>query len=299
LPDGPEGEYIADRLADESLRFIDEAKDGPFYLNLWQYAVHAPYQSKEEYREHFEERKDTRGVQDNAVMGAMIKSLDECVGRILDKLEALDLMKSTIILFSSDNGGNMYDRTDREGQNLGAWAPEGRTPTSNAPLRSGKGSVYEGGVRVPTIFHWPGVTEPDSVSEEIVSSIDYYPTLLEMAGIVSAPDRKFDGISITEALRGGKLNREATYCHFPHSPPAVPIQKSSWVRAGDWKLIRFYVRDEYFPNRLELYNLRDDIGEINNLASSKPRLARRLERMLDHHLEEIGAEIPEEEDRQG
>lgn len=153
LPDGPEGEYIADRLTDEAVAFIKDAKDGPFFLNFWQYAVHAPYQGKDEYRSHFERKQDPRGAQDNAVMGAMIKSMDDSLGRVLDSLEELGIADDTIFIFSSDNGGNMYDRTARDGANLGAWAPEGRTPTNNAPLRGGKGSVYEGGIRVPLHLH--------------------------------------------------------------------------------------------------------------------------------------------------
>lgn len=292
LPDGPEGEYIADRLTDEAIAFIEESKDGPFYLNMWQYAVHAPYQGKPEYIAYFEGKKDPRGAQDNAVMGAMIKSMDESLGRILDTLEQLDLMDDTIIIFTSDNGGNMYDRTLRDGTNAGAWAPEGRTPTNNAPLRSGKGSVYEGGVRVPALVYWPGRVETEQVSHEVISSVDYYPTLLEMTGIAPRPEQQFDGTSIVPALLGGALDRETVYCHFPHNPDAVPVQMASWVRRGDHKLIRFYDQDENFPNRLELYDLRLDIGEMNNLAEQEPELARELEAMLDAHLLATGALVP-------
>ncbi len=292
LPDGPEGEYIADRLTDEALKFVEDAKDGPFYLNFWQYAVHAPYQSKEDYRRYFEGKQDPRGAQDNAVMAAMIKSMDESLGRLLDKLEELGLMDHTIILFSSDNGGNMYDRTLRDGKQLGPWAPEGRTPTNNAPLRGGKGSVYEGGVRVPTLIYWPNVTRGDTTSDEIISTIDYYPTLLDMIGVAPRPGQAFDGISVVPALLGRRLRRDALYGHFPHVVPAVPCQPASWIRKGDWKLIRFYQLDESFPNRLELYDLRHDIGEVKNLVASHPRRARDLERLLDKHLEDTHALVP-------
>jgi len=292
LPDGPDGEYIADRLTDEALAFIEASAGKPFFLNFWQYAVHAPYQAKDEYRTYFEGKKDPRGAQHNAVMGAMIKSMDESLGRVLDTLEALGLMDDTIIVFSSDNGGNMYDRTARDGTNLGAWAPEGRTPTNNAPLRGGKGSVYEGGIRVPTMVYWPGVVVPDSVSHEVVSTIDYYPTFLDMAGIPKPEGQVFDGISIVPALSGERLGRPAVFGHFPHHTVAVPCRPASWVRQGDWKLIRFYGTDEAFPNRIELYNLREDIGELYNLAEEHPERVSRLERMLDEHLAETGALVP-------
>ncbi|MBN2309517.1 MAG: sulfatase [Candidatus Hydrogenedentes bacterium] len=292
LPDGPDGEYIADRLTDEALAFIDESKDAPFYLNLWQYAVHAPYQCKEDYRDHFEQKKDPRGAQRNAVMGAMIKSMDESLGRVLDKLEELGLMDNTIIIFSSDNGGNMYDRTMRDGTNLGPMSPEGRTPTNNAPLRSGKGSVYEGGIRVPTMVYWPGKVAGDTVSHEPICSIDFYPTLLDMLDIAPRPGQVFDGISFAPALEGRRLRRRALYGHFPHFTQVVPCRQASWVRAGDWKLIRFYELDENFPNRLELYNLNDDLSEMWNLAEACPKRACDLERMLDRHLAETGALVP-------
>ena len=292
LPDGPEGEYIADRLTDEALAFIEDARDEPFFLNFWQYAVHAPYQCKEEYREYFEKKKDPRGAQHNAVMAAMIRSMDESLGRVLDKLEELGLSENTIIFFSSDNGGNMYDRTARDGANLGAWAPEGRTPTNNAPLRGGKGSVYEGGVRVPTIIYWPGIVKPNTISDEVICSVDFYPTLLEMLDVPARAGHVSDGISIMPALLGKRLDREAIYGHFPHATPAVPCRQASWVRMGDWKLIRFYELDEAFPNRLELYNLKDDIGELNSLAEQQPKRAHTLERMLDGHLTETGALVP-------
>ncbi len=292
LPDGPKGEYIADRLTDEAVSFIEQSKDGPFFLNFWQYAVHAPYQSKEEYRERFETKLDPRAAQDNAVMGAMIKSMDESLGRVLDALERLGLMEDTIVIFSSDNGGNMYDRTARDGTNLGAWAPEGRTPTNNAPLRGGKGSVYEGGIRVPAIIRWPGHTKAGAVSHDVICSIDYYPTLLDMLGIASSAGQRFDGISIVPAVLGEPFRRDALYGHFPHYNPAVPCRPASWVRCGAWKLIRFYELDNNFPNRIELYNLDEDLAEMHNLAEQHPKIARRLESMLDRHLAETGAIVP-------
>ena len=292
LPDGPDGEYIADRLTDEAIAFIEAEKDGPFFLNFWQYAVHAPYQGKDEYRAYFEQKKDPRGAQHNAVMGAMIKSMDESLGRVLDTLERLQLMDDTIIIFTSDNGGNMYDRTARDGTNLGAWAPEGRTPTNNAPLRGGKGSVYEGGIRVPAMVYWPKHPAPGAVSDELVCSIDYYPTLLDMLDLAPRPGQIFDGISIAPLLRGEHLAKRPLFGHFPHEVAAVPCNPASWVHEGDWKLIRFYETSELFPDRIELYDLGKDLGERENLAEAHPRVVRRLEGMLDRHLADTGALVP-------
>jgi len=292
LPDGPEGEYIADRLTDEAVAFIKDSKDKPFFLNFWQYAVHAPYQGKDEYRSYFEAKQDPRGAQDNAVMGAMVKSMDESLGRVLDTLEELDIADDTIFVFSSDNGGNMYDRTARDGTNLGAWAPKGRTPTNNAPLRGGKGSVYEGGIRVPALIRWPGKTRSGTVSNDVISSIDFYPTLLDMLGIEPKPNQIFDGISIVPALLGKQLKRSAIFGHFPHDTPAVPCRAASWVRKDGWKLIRFYEQDDLFPNRIELYNLEDDIAEMHNLAERESGRVRELEALLDRHLAETDALVP-------
>jgi arylsulfatase A-like enzyme len=292
LPDGPAGEYLTDRLTDEAIDFIDESGDQPFFLDLSHYAVHPPFQAKAEYQHYFEGKKDPRGAQHNAVMAAMLKSLDVSVGRLLDHLEARGLMENTAIIFTSDNGGDMFSRITRTGEWLGAWAPEGRMPTNNTPLRLGKGSTYEGGIRVPALVYWPGVAEREAVSHEVISGIDIYPTILDMLGIEPKPGQVIDGVSIAPALKGGRLRREAVYGHYPHSVVTVPAQKASWVRKGDWKLIRFYEQDEYYPDRIELYNLKDDISEMHNLAQERPRRARELEQMLVRHLEETGAMAP-------
>ncbi|MGQ9732110.1 MAG: sulfatase [Candidatus Zipacnadales bacterium] len=286
LPDGPEGEYIADRLTDESLRFLESHRDEPFFLCLWHYSVHAPYQAKEAYIDQYKDRVDPRGKQANPVMAAMIKSMDESIGRVLDKLDALGLTQETIIFFFSDNGGNMYDRVPP-----GNWPP-----TNNAPLRSGKGSIYEGGVRVPLMVCWPGVVKPGSRCSEVVSSVDFYPTILEMVGARPEPNKILDGESLVPLLRRqGKLKREAIFCHFPHGP--VPptgrlCQPCTSVRKGDWKLIRFYETSDDFPNEYELYNLREDIGETNNLAGKRPAIVKELAALIEAFLQETKALVP-------
>jgi len=286
LPDGPEGEYIADRLTDEALAYIEQHRDEPFALFLWHYSVHAPYQAKEELTERYVDRVDPRGKQDDPVMAGMIKSMDESIGRVLDRLDELKLAENTIIVFFSDNGGNEYDRV----------GPREWLPTNNDPLRSGKGSIYEGGIRVPMLVCWPGVVEPGTKCSEVVSSIDFYPTLLEMAGLEPGPAKVLDGESLVPLLRRtGKLRREAVFCHFPHRthpPTGMLCQPCTSVRKGDWKLIRFYDTSDEFPNPYELYNLKDDIGETNNLADRMPLRVKELDTLIDRFLEATGAIVP-------
>ena len=286
LPDGPEGEHIADRLTDEALTYIEQHRDEPFSLFLWHYSVHAPYQAKEELIERYADRVDPRGKQDDPVMAGMLKSMDESIGRVLDRLDELELAENTIIIFFSDNGGNEYDRV----------GPEKWLPTNNDPLRSGKGSIYEGGIRVPMFVCWPGVVEPGTKCSEVVSSIDFYPTLLEMAGVEPKPAKVLDGESLVPLLKQtGKLQREAVFCHFPHRthpPTGMLCQPCTSVRKGDWKLIRFYDTSEEFPNPYELYNLQDDIGETNNLAEQMPLRVKELDALIDRFLEETGAIVP-------
>jgi len=293
LPDGPKGEYITDRLTNEALNFIDKNRNDPFFLCFWHYAVHAPFQAKENLRKAFLDKRDPRSAQHNPVMAAMIKSMDESLGRLLDKLDRLSLAENTIIIFFSDNGGNMYSRVAADGTMYPAQAPQGRRPTNNAPLRSGKGSIYEGGVRVPMLVCWPGTVKNPCICTEPVNSIDFYPTLLDMAGLKPKPGKTLDGLSLLPLLKKtGSLHREALFCHFPHNVPAVPCQAATSVRQGPWKLIRFYDLNENFPNQYELYNLRDDIGEINNLAKEMPEKVRQLDALIDRHLKAVNAIVP-------
>jgi arylsulfatase A-like enzyme len=286
LPDGPEGEYITDRLTDEALDYLEHNQHDPFFLCFWHYAVHAPFQDKEELRKVFLDKKDPRNKQNDPIMAAMIKSMDESLGSLLDKLDELGLADNTIIIFFSDNGGNEYDRV----------GPEQWLPTNNDPLRSGKGSVYEGGVRVPMIVKWPGVVDSGTRTSAIVSSIDFFPTILDMTGASPHQGQILDGLSLAPLLKSGKkLDREAIFCHMPHLVPSVTgvlNEPSTWVRKGPWKLIRFYTTTEEFPNRYELYNLDKDIGETRNLAERRPRKVRELDALIDEFLERTGAAVP-------
>jgi arylsulfatase A-like enzyme len=289
LKDGAEGEYLTDRLTDESLHFLDNIGDKPFLLFLSHYAVHTPLQSKEEFIEKYKEKasrlpsligpkfvlegeREARQVQDHPVYAGMIQSMDESLGRLMDKLEALGIADHTAIIFMSDNGG----LSTSEG-----------SPTSNIPLRGGKGWLYEGGIREPMIVKWPKVTQPESVCHEPVISTDFYPTMLEMAGLPLKSSQHVDGLSLVPLLKQkASLPRKALYWHYPHygnqggSPGAA-------IRAGDYKLI------EFFEDRhVELYDLRNDIGETNNLANAMPEKVKELLELLHHWQRDVDAKMP-------
>ena len=295
VTNGPDGEYITDRVTDEAIGFIDRHRTEPFFLCFWEYAVHAPFQAKQAYIDEFEQVVDARGVQDCPTMAGMIQSLDESIGRLLDHLDRTGLADNTILVLMSDNGGNLYNTVD------------GTTPTNNAPLRGGKANIYEGGVREPCVVVWPGVTKPGTVSNALISSIDFYPTLMDMAGLPSEPDHPVDGLSFAGVLRGdGKLDRDAIFCDFPHYTPATGNMPACSVRQGDWKLIRFFDPGpgrgkEYLGNHstirrpegeFELYNLRDDISEAHNLAAAEPARVKAMDALITAHLAHIKAAVP-------
>lgn len=297
ITDGPPGEYIADRLTDEALKFITENQKRPFFLNLWHYNVHGPWGFKEDYAEAFQGKKDPRGKQGNPIMAAMLKSMDESLGRILDKLDELNLTDNTIFIFMSDNGGNDFsnvadpEQLEKEKKNpptsdlLKSWRKFAGNlpPTNNDPLRAGKGTLYEGGTRVPLIVAWPGTVKPGSTSTEIVHAYDLYPTLLDALGIAPNPVQKMDGISFVSALKqSGPLARKGVFNYFPHSLFGIPPGVS--VRSGDWKLLRWYETNDAHPNAHELYNLKDDIGETKNLAAQMPEKVKELDALIDGFL---------------
>jgi len=307
VTDGPKGEYITDRITDEAIRFIKTNRDQPFYLNLWQYGVHGPWGHKEEYTRYFAKKKDPRGFQNNPVMAAMLKSVDDSLGRVLDTLAELKLMDDTIIVFFSDNGGNVHSRTKTDARSERAfrnakhpkhavlkdyreWAGY-NAPTNNAPLRLGKAALYEGGIRVPLMVCWPSVVTPGTKDASVVVSPDLYPTILEMLGVTRKPAQVIDGESLVPLLRrSGKLKREAVFFYFPHGlairPPGVA------VRRGDWKLIRWFETNETHPEVHELYNLRKDIGEATNTAAKQPELVAELDALMTKHLRDTGALLP-------
>ena len=289
LPDGPQGEYMTDRLTDEAIRFIDANKQGPFLLCLAELAPHVPIASKENYIRKYKEKLavlppasgpeflpehdlQARQIQNDPVYAGMIQSADDSVGRIMEHLKKLGIAENTVIIFMSDNGG----LSTAEG-----------SPTSNVPWRGGKGWLYEGGIREPMIIKWPGVTHAGSTCSAPVTSTDFFPTLLEMAGLTLQPKLHQDGQSLVPLLQsGGSPARQAIYWHYPHysnqgGPP------SGAVRAGDWKLIEFYE-----DMSVELYNLSQDPSEKHNLALENPAKVAELRDMLHLWREETGAKMP-------
>ncbi|MCB9952110.1 MAG: sulfatase [Planctomycetaceae bacterium] len=301
ITDGPEGEYITDRLTDEAIRFIEASKDQPFYLNFWHYGVHGPWGHKEEYTREFAKKSDPRGEQRNPIMASMLKSVDESLGRVLDKLDELKLTDNTLFIFYSDNGGNTHSNTpdSREMQNIKPghkkwdfvqdwkkWAgPE--APTNNAPLREGKGRIYEGGQRVPMMVRWPEQIKANSTTGAVVGPIDLFPTVLDAVGIESPPSHIVDGESLLPVLtQSGQLKRKAYFTWFPHLVPAVS------VRQGDWKLIHRFEPHVSYPELLELYNLKDDIGETVNLANEHPEKVQELESLIVEFMASTGALAP-------
>ena len=261
------GEYLTDRLTDEAVKFIRDHRDRPFFLYFPHYGVHTPLQAKTEMVAKYESIPEAER-QGKPVYAAMVESVDESVGRVTETLKELGLEKNTVVIFTSDNGG-FYNAT------------------SNAPLRANKGAYYEGGIRVPLIIKWPGVTNAGAVISEPVISTDLYPTCLAAAGLPQRPSQHLDGLDLQPLLAGkASLDRKSLFWHFPHyneHPSSVP---SSVVRRGPWKLI-----ETFDPEGVELYNLADDLGETNNLAAAKPDLAGDLCRELDAWRKEVGAEM--------
>jgi len=288
LPDGPDGEHLPDRLATETCKFIDANKDKPFLAYLSFYSVHTPLMSRQDLRKKYEQKAKTvvhdgprfipegkrkaRQVQDHAVYGGMVEAMDLAVGKVLKQLDKLGLAENTAVFFMSDNGG----LSTSEG-----------SPTSNVPLRAGKGWLYEGGIREPMIVRLPGVAQAGSVSDAVVTSTDFYPTMLDLAGLKPKPRQHVDGMSFVPVLKQtGAVDRQAVYWHYPHygnqggSPGGA-------IRSGDWKLIEFYE-----DNRVELYNLKDDIGEKNDLADRMPEKAKQLREMLGAWRKDVDAKMP-------
>jgi arylsulfatase A len=272
LPAGQEGEYLTDRLTDEAEMFIDQNKDRPFFLYLAHYAVHIPLQAKNDMVAKYQVKAKPGDEQDNAIYAAMVESVDQSVGRVMRKLEDLHIADRTVIFFTSDNGGLSV----KEGPN---------TPsTSNAPLRAGKGYLYEGGIREPLVIRWIGPARPGSVCNVPVSSVDFYATVLDIADL---PAQHCDGVSLVPLIKQvGGLGRDALYWHYPHYSNQGG-KPGGAVRQGDYKLIEFYE-----DGKLELYNLKDDIGEKADLASTLPKKAKEMRGLLDGWRKTVDAQMP-------
>lgn len=283
----PEGTYLADFLTDRAEDFIRRKKDDPFFLYLPHFGVHSPYQAKPELIEHFKDKPAVGGHHD-PVYAAMIASVDESVGRILALLDELKISEKTVVVFASDNGG--VGGYEREG------IKKADDVTDNAPLRSGKGSLYEGGTRVPLIVRWPGKVGAGTSCGTPTIHVDLPATFLEITG-ATPPDQARDGESLVALLEdpASSLQRKAIYQHMPGY---LGAGADTWrttpvglIQEGDWKLMEFFE-----DGRLELYNLADDIGEKNNLAASNPDKTAELHAKMKSWREQIGASMPAKND---
>ncbi len=278
---GVPDQHIEDRMANEAVAWIEKHQNGPFFLNYWMFSVHAPFDAKKSLIEKYRASAGAKDPQHSPTYAAMVESMDDAVGTLLDTLDRLKIADRTMVVFFSDNGGNMYDEVD------------GTTPTSNAPLRGGKATLYEGGIRVPCIVDWPGHIAPGSRSDAVVQSSDFYPTLLDALGLKPSPDQRFDGISILPALRGEPLGREAIFTYFPHNPP-VPewLPPAVAVHRGDWKLVRIFHGGENGAHRWKLFNLREDLGETNDLAAKEPERVKAMDGLIEKFLTDTAAVVP-------
>jgi arylsulfatase A-like enzyme len=273
-PEGKDGAYLTDRLGDEAVKFIGENKDKPFFLYMPHFAVHLPVQGKPELVAKYRRMLRPEKAHHNPSYAAMAESMDQSVARVRAALTGAGIAERTIVIFTSDNGGRI-------------------PTTSNKPLRAGKGSAYEGGVRVPLIVYWPGVTKAGAVvADTPVIGPDLYPTLLEMAGIADVPRHTPDGVSLVPLLKnptGGSLQREALYWHYPHHQwyQQGGTMPYSAIRMADYRLVEFY--DDM---HVELYDLKNDIGETKDLAKEMPEKAAALRDKLHAWQKGVGAQMP-------
>ena len=266
LPDGKPGEYLTSRLTDEAITIIEKSDDKPFFLYFPHYGVHTPLEAPEELTKKYE-RIPQHQQQGKPVYAAMVESIDQSVGRVLDALKSAGKTNDTVIIFTSDNGG-FYKAT------------------SNAPLRANKGAYYEGGIRVPLIIKWPGLSQPGRVIHEPVITNDLYPTCLAAAGLSMDPHQHMDGENLTPLLHKTEtLSRDSLFWHFPHYNKHPSSHPSSVIRKGHWKLI-----ESFDPATVELYNLAEDLGETCDLAEVEVKRRDSLLRELAAWRQTVGAE---------
>jgi len=297
---GPEGEYLTDRLTDEAVKLIKNNGDEPFFMYLSHYAVHIPIQTPQHYIKKYEQKakefgldqqktfeegdffpcehkKDMRIIrrliQSDPAYAGMVENLDENIGRVFEAVEEAGYSQNTVVFFTSDNGG---------------LATAEGSPTCNLPLSEGKGWMYEGGTKEPLIIKYPEIIKPGSISDFPITSTDFYPTILEMAGLDFLPEQHCDGLSFFGLLQDSTtMDRDAIFWHYPHYGNQGGTPGSS-VLCGDYKLIEFFE-----DSRLELYNLKEDVSEEHNIAEDKPDITKQLKEMLSDWRGELEAKIPE------
>ena len=295
MEDGKEGDYLTDALTTKAIKFMNDHKDQPFYLNLCYYTVHTPVTGKKDKIKKFESKlkksgwtEQASGVkeyeayarknQDNAEYAAMVESLDENIGRLNQFLKESGLDKNTVVIFTSDNGGLSTHRKNNKGG-----------ITSSFPFRGGKAWVYEGGIREPLFIRWPGKTQTGVEITTPVISTDFYPTMLDMAGLPLKPKQHLDGLSLAGLLKGeqDQLGRKDLYFHFPHDHTVNGMGASGAVRSGDYKLV------ERFANgKLELFNLKDDVGETKDLSLKFPEITKELHKKMQIWRKETNSMMP-------
>ncbi len=277
IQDGPDGEYLTTRLTDEAVEFIGQQRQKPFFLYFPHYAVHTPLQAPKDLVEHWK-KQPPAGGQKNPTYAAMVETLDKSVERIVSKIDQMGLRENTCIIFISDNGGLV-------------------PVTSNSPLRGGKGMLYEGGIRVPMIVRWPGMVPAGVTDETPTMGADLYATIAELAGAKLDRTQPLDGVSMASLFAQRKpLDERPLFWHFPcylqgadpdNNDKSFRTRPCGAVRQGDWKLIEFFE-----DSRLELYNLKDDIGEKKNLALQMPDKVREMHDKLVNWRKDVGAKMP-------
>lgn len=282
IDDANEGEYLTHYLTRKAIEYIEEHQNESFYLQLSYYTPHSPFQAQEQLVQKYKQKKG-KGGHNNPVYAAMIESLDSGVGQLMNKLEELEITDNTIIIFYSDNGGRGgYGFLGREDNDI----------TSNTPLKGGKTTFYEGGIRVPLIVRWPKVIKSGTHSDAPVIGIDFYPTFLEVANIEVAKNYLLDGVSLLPLFKNPDTNlgNRLLYWHFPGYPNSPwrtgPV---SVIRKGPWKLMKFYETKE-----VKLYNLKHDISEEHNLASKEQKIHKNLQNELENWLKQNNAPMPKE-----
>nr|AOE12650.1 N-acetylgalactosamine 6-sulfatase [uncultured bacterium] len=286
-------EHIEDRMSKEAVAWMNAMNgDQPFYMNYWMFSVHGPWGAKEDLIDKYRRKIDTTQLQRSPSYAAMVHSLDDAVGTLLDEVDRLGITDNTVIIFFSDNGGTKHIRLREHttsGEEFHARV------THNTPLKGGKATMFEGGIRVPCVIVWPGLTSPGSRTDARIQSTDFYPTLLNLLGASIPKDHLVDGVDFSPVFHDSNWQRnQPMFSYFPAPPRGVPdwLPPAMSVHDGDWKLIRLFHQGENQEHDYLLYNLVKDIGETNNLASKHPKRVKEMDALIEIHIEETNSIVP-------